>query len=515
FEHCSTGQIHRWREAGAAAATYDSLLVYENYPDHAVASDATLRIDALESRTVGARTGFAATLLIGSLAGFWIKLIYQRKRFDDAAVPLILGHLRMLVERIAAEPTVRVGALLDAIADAEIPVVYSQPALLSPEQRRWVGPRDVTELKLAKLWQNILRCDLVGAYDNFFDLGGHSLLALDLMARIEDEFGVRLPMSALLEHPTIEAVARQLRERSAPQPWSALVPIRSSGGRTPLFCVPGAAIDAISLHPLAHALGDDQPFYGIQPRGLDDLLAPHATVEAMAAEVVEAMRSVQPRGPYYIAGHSFGAHIAYEVSQQLGDAGCEVGLLTLLDAEASTLGHGPAAAARTSMDRLGRLLSLVHRFFGHDVALAVDPTLPPDELIEHVAVKLAEAKILPTGLGAKRVKSYLAVGEATSLAFDAYRPACRHPVDTLLVRAREVHRDDHLLGGAHPDDEALGWRRLTGRDVTVSWLSGDHVTIMTRPNVQTMADLLLEAMRQPHALPRRRPPAPEVSDGAR
>ncbi|HEX3760988.1 MAG TPA: condensation domain-containing protein, partial [Kofleriaceae bacterium] len=372
FEYCSTGQIHRWRDTGAAAL-YDSLLVFENYPEHA-AADASLRIDALESRTIGARTGFAATLLIGARAGYWIKLIYQRRRFDDAAAPVIVGHLRALVERIAADPAVRLGALIDSIPDAEIPAVHSLPAVLSPELRRWVAPREVTELRLASLWQAILHCDAVGAYDNFFDLGGHSLLALDLMARIEDEFGVRLPMSALLEHPTIEAVARALRERGEARPWTPLVPIRAIGSRPPVFCVPGAAIDAISLHPLAHALGDDQPFYGIQPRGLDGLLAPHATVAEMAAEVVEVMRATQPRGPYYIAGHSFGAHVAYEVSQQLGDAGCEVGLLVLLDAEASTVGLAPAVPARTDTDRLGLLLSLVQRFFGREITLPVDPT---------------------------------------------------------------------------------------------------------------------------------------------
>lgn len=517
FEHCSTGQIHRWRDSAATGSLHDSLLVFENYPeDTAVLDDASLRVDLLESRTVGARTGFAATMLIGSRAGFTIKLIYQRKRFDDGAAPVILGHFRALLERIAADAAPRLDALIESVAEGEIPTVHSQPAVLAPELRRWVGPRDVTELKLATLWQDILRCESVGAYDNFFDLGGHSLLALDLMARIEEQFGVRLPMSALLQHPTIEAVARQLRDGGQAGAWSPLVPIRPTGSRPPLFCVPGAAMDAISLHPLAHALGDDHPFYGIQPRGLDGLLEPHRSVEAMAAAVVEVMRSTQPRGPYYLAGHSFGAHVAFEASQQLGAAGCEVALLALVDAEASTLGHGPAVPARSDTERLTRLLSLVQRFFGREVSLSLDAAdLPPDDLVQHVAHRLADARILPAGLGAERVKSYLAVGEATSLAFDAYRPTCRHPVETLLFRARETHRDDAVLGGGDPTDDSLGWQPLTGREVTVRWVPGDHVTLMTRPNVQVMADILRDTMRRRATLARRRPAPAEASDGAR
>jgi thioesterase domain-containing protein len=520
FEYCSTGQIHRWREPGATGALCDSLIVFENYPEHTSALDDTsVKVDLRESRTVGARTGYPATLLVGSRAGFWIKLIYQRKRFDDAAAPVVLRHFHALLERIASdsEPGLEpsLDALIDCVPDAEIPTVYSLPPVRSLELRSAAGPRDAIELKLATLWQDILCCGSIGVCDNFFDLGGHSLLALDLMARIEQAFGVRLPMSALLQHPTIEAVARHLRDGAQATAWSAVVPIRSTGSRPPLFCVPGAAIDAISLHPLAHALGDDHPVYGIQPRGLDGLLEPHRTVEAMAAAVVEVMRETQPRGPYHLIGHSFGAHVAYEASQQLGAAGCEVGLLVLVDAEASPLGQGPAVPARSDTDRLSRLLSLIQRFFGREISLAVDAAnLAHDDLVEHVAEKLAEARILPAGLGAARIKSYLTVGEATALAWDAYRPTCRHPVETLLLRARDSHRDDFVLGGADPVDDSLGWQPLTGREVTVRWVPGDHVTIMTPPNVQVMADILRDAMRRRATVARRRPAAQETAEEA-
>ena len=112
------------------------------------------------------------------------------------------------------------------------------------------------------------------------------------------------------------------------------------------------------------------------------------------------------------------------------------------------------------------------------------------------------------------MKSYLAVGEATSLAFDAYRPACRHPVETLLFRALQTHRDDAVLGGADPADDSLGWQPLTGREVTVRWVPGDHVTLMTRPNVQVMADLLRDAMRQRATVARRRPAAQDAAHEA-
>jgi thioesterase domain-containing protein/acyl carrier protein len=512
-EHCSTGQIHRWRDREATGALYESLLVFENYPeDTSVLTDASVRVDLVDSRTVGARTGYPVTLLVGSRAGFSLKLIHQRRRVDDAAAATMVRHLQSVLAAMTAEAPA-VPALIDAIAADDIPTVYAQQVTVAPELRRWVGPRDVTELRLATLWGEILEHDGVGVYDSFFDLGGHSLLALDLMERIEADFGVRLPMSTLLQHPTIEALAGQLRAGVEARAWSPLVTIRASGRGAPFFCIPGAAMDAISLHPLAHALGEDHPFHGIQPRGLDGRQAPHRTVEEMAAAVVEAMRSAQPRGPYYLGGHSFGAHVAFEAAQQLGDAGCEVALLALVDAEASTLGQGPATPARDDTDRLARLLSLVQRFFGREVPMALDTDLPPQDLVEHVARKLADARILPAGLGAERVRSYLAVGEATALAFDSYRAVGRHPVDTLLFRARQLHRDDAVLGGGDPGDESLGWRRLCQREVTVRWVPGDHVTVMTRPNVEVIAGHLRDAMRRGSALARRRQHAVEAVDG--
>lgn len=516
-EHCSTGQIHRWRDSTATGALYDSLLVFENYPeDTSVLGDASVHVDLLESRTIGARTGFPVTLLVGSRGGFSIKVIYQRRRIDDAVAATLLRHFQALLERIAADPEPSLEALIDHVPEGEIPTVYSQQVAVAPQMRRWVGPRDVTELKLITLWQKLLGSATISVYDNFFDLGGHSLLALDLMASMAETFGIRLPMSTLLQHPTIEALAGQLREGGGDtRPWSPLVPIRTTGRGAPLFCVPGAAMDAISLHPLARALGDEHPFYGIQPRGLDGHLEPHRSVEEMAAAVVEVMRATQPRGPYYLAGHSFGAHIAFEASQQLGAAGCEVALLSLIDAEASgALGQGPSTPARDDAERLTRLLSLVQRFFGREVSLSLDPAdLPPGDLVEHAARKLAEARILPAGLGAERVRAYLAVGEATSLAFDAYRPVCRHPVETLLFRAHQTHRDDAVLGAADPGDESLGWRPLTGRDVTVRWVPGDHVTIMTGGNVEVIAGHLRDAMRRGGTS--RRHLAAEASHGRR
>lgn len=499
FEHCSSGQIHRWCELESVGSLYESLLVFENYPEDASGlDDASVVIDMLESRTVGARTAFPITLLVGSRVGLSIKLIHRLNRLDPRGRETILQHFLAMATAIAAEPEPDLSRVLAVVSAADAPRWYPRAAPVTRPMRRFVLPRDAAELKLATIWQTLLGRESVGVYDNFFELGGHSLLALDMMAQIRARFGVELPMATLLEHPTIDAIASRLRDSEEPKHWTPLVPIRTEGRRRPFFCVPGGAIDAISLHPLANALDADYPFYGIQPQGLDGRRPPHTTIEEMAAAAVEVMRQTQPVGPYFIGGHSFGSHVAYEATQQLRAAGESVGLLAIIDAPASDRGleASPATPPRNDTERLTRLLSLVERFFGRtiELGLRVDDEGRGD-LVHHVAVELAAAQILPTGLGADRVRAYLTVGEATSLAYDAYRPGGRYPVKTLVIRARETHHQDPVLGEVHGlDDETLGWRRLVGDDITMRWIQGDHVSIMTRPHVQAMAALLHDAM---------------------
>jgi acyl carrier protein len=70
-----------------------------------------------------------------------------------------------------------------------------------------VAPRTETEAQLATIWQEVLKREHVGVTDNFLALGGHSLLAIRVLGRISKTFGVRLPLRALFETPTIEALA--------------------------------------------------------------------------------------------------------------------------------------------------------------------------------------------------------------------------------------------------------------------------------------------------------------------
>jgi aspartate racemase len=206
--------------------------------------------------------------------------------------------------------------------------------------REWVAPRTPLEQVLAGIWANTLKMERVGVHDDFFALGGHSLLALQLMHEMNTAFGVELPVRLLFTAPTVAGQAREIeRVRAAPDgqqhaTYPLLVPLRSRGTKPPFFLVAGGfggEAELIVYAGLVRYLDSRRPFYGLRIRGVDDLVEPDETVEAMAAEHVAEIRKIQPRGPYFIGGACVGGVVALEIAQQLRAQGESMGSLILLD----------------------------------------------------------------------------------------------------------------------------------------------------------------------------------------
>src|SRR5262249_8971322 len=216
------------------------------------------------------------------------------------------------------------------------------------------APRDLVEQRLVGLWERVLDVRPVGVRDNFFSLGGHSLTALRLMAEVEKEFSVRLPVSAVFQSPTIEALAPMLRNDSAPV-WEPAVQIQKGDGRSPLFFVPGGAGNMVYLTDFARLLGAGQTLYGLRYRGLDGEAPPDATVEQIAGRMVEAIRAVRECGPYRLAGHCFGGWVAFEIARQLCRQGMQVESLAILNTPAPL---APPGAAGTDQGQVRWILAI-------------------------------------------------------------------------------------------------------------------------------------------------------------
>ncbi|MCG1019617.1 MULTISPECIES: non-ribosomal peptide synthetase [Burkholderiaceae] len=195
------------------------------------------------------------------------------------------------------------------------------------------APQGKLETTLAEIWSELLGVDQVGRHDSFFALGGHSLLAVQMISRSRTALGISIPMHTLFEAPTLAALSQRVsaQENMQDESFAVLLPIQPHGARPALFCV--HPVTGLSWHyrGLVSHLEADQPVYGLQARGLDGDSSPAVTIEAMAADYIQQIRRIQPRGPYYLLGWSFGGKVVHSMATQLEQQGELVALLAVLD----------------------------------------------------------------------------------------------------------------------------------------------------------------------------------------
>ena len=186
------------------------------------------------------------------------------------------------------------------------------------------------EQQLQAQWESLFGFAPIGRDDNFFELGGNSLLAVRLLAEVRRLTGRALPLATLLVAPTIRSMVAMI-EDVAPLPASpGPVPLRAGTG-TPVFLVHGLSGNTMDCWSLIDALKTPRPVYGLHSLDLDVERPALERIEDMAAGFIEQIRSVQPHGPYAVAGYSFGGLVALEMAQQLQRFGEQIGLLFLLD----------------------------------------------------------------------------------------------------------------------------------------------------------------------------------------
>jgi thioesterase domain-containing protein len=216
------------------------------------------------------------------------------------------------------------------------------PKTASPK-RAVESPQDDVERTVARVFEQLLKLEPVGRDDDFFLLGGDSLMGVELQARVREAFGVHV--GNFHEDATVARIAANIRRdisdpatRSKPIP--VLIPLWQSGSEPPLVLVLGRHGQAFVSPHFMQLLGNNQPVWAFQARGLDGLHEPHSTVEAMAAEYLSEMRKQRPHGPYFLGALCAGAYIAAVMARSLRSAGETVLPLLLLDPPHNVLHRG-------------------------------------------------------------------------------------------------------------------------------------------------------------------------------
>ncbi len=267
---------------------------------------------------------------------------------------------------------------------------------------------------------------------------------------------------------------------------SAHVVIQSGArGQAPVLCVPGAGDSVINFIPFGEALGARHPLHGLQPRGIDGTLVPHATVEAAAAFYLEATAAVRRGEPVHLVGHSFGGWIAFEMAQQLTAANVAVRSLTIIDSEAPG-GIGVLGSEYTRTEVLVELVRVME--------LSTGATLGVDLAALRAAGPTAQLGLLHEGMirvGLMPRRSSPAALQGLTRTFGTalrttYRPERPRRGRVGLVLARDPQLDDAGNARLHAGMLA-GWRRWAP-DLTCWTTPADHFSVLRPPHVGSLAD---------------------------
>jgi amino acid adenylation domain-containing protein len=198
----------------------------------------------------------------------------------------------------------------------------------------FIAPQTDLEKTIAGLLQEVLHQDSVGVNDDFMDLGADSLMLITVHLRLERELQREIPSTDFFRFPNIRSLAQHLsrkQDKGASDATSLLACHQIGKGRSPFFFAHGDWVfGGLYCQKIVQRLDPDQPFYALAAQGTFGTALPKS-FQTAAAEYVEMIRSVQPKGPYYLGGFCNGAVTMYEVAQQLMRAGETVNALVLLD----------------------------------------------------------------------------------------------------------------------------------------------------------------------------------------
>jgi len=327
-----------------------------------------------------------------------ITLEYSTELFKDETMNKILVDYQALLNTVAKDPKERIDNT--PISSRPQPPV-AEVAPLTVNRLLEAGDKAGVEARMIELWRNAFGQRPIDVTQNFFELGGDSLLAARLFAQINKTFHRDLPLTVLLDAPTIQQLVQIICNQPACTS-SSLVSVQPNGTRPPFFCVHGSGGEPYYCWKLSSCLGPDQPVYGLRSRGICGEPIQN-TISEMATHYTQVIRSVQPSGPYFLGGFCLGGMVAYEMARILTAQGENVALIALFNAPApgfmavgplninylkwrfrqdfkTVVSHGPWARLRFVSAKSVRVVShalryypgALGRLFGKDSAPSVE-----------------------------------------------------------------------------------------------------------------------------------------------
>jgi acyl transferase domain-containing protein/thioesterase domain-containing protein len=362
----------------------------------------------------------------------------------------------------------------------------------STEEKSRTEPRNAKEKQLIEIWKETLGSRQIDIHDNFFELGGSSLVASLVVARISECFGVELSISQFLNAPTIAdlgllitgdaPIINESADNLNTTDISCLVKIKDGDEtRGILFLVHPIDGYVTFYRDLAQTLPANQAVYAFQANGLDARSQPLTSVEQMASAYITVMKNKQPNGSYWLGGASFGGLIAYEMAQQLQEAGETVKQLFMIDSPAPGQNIFKNESDADMLAFIAKYLLKMGDSAPNAKSLESHSV---EQQLEIVLTQAKELNCVPTSFEYEQLQCWLSVFKANSIAMNSYVPK-NYAGQLIFFRAQQPWNQENP---GHPE---YFWLEKALQGINIHTISGTHLTMNLQPNVIKIGQKLL------------------------
>lgn len=354
-------------------------------------------------------------------------------------------------------------------------------ALPSPEfdstrDEKFIAPQTETEKRVAKIWCELLELERISKNVSFYSCGGHSILIVKLMMIIKREFACDVSVRDIFQADTIESQAGLIDNQVQACGQNLLMSLNEyHQQRHTLYCVPAAGGLALAYLDIAQVASSKFNVKAFDHKGILTDAMPHQSITEMVDDFIDQLREDKPAGPYFIAGHSSGGQVAYEMALKLQSQG-EKAIVILLDSFIRPLGEDISSLIhQETKDEHAAAAEIVDMFLNRGKAGVRVDDLNGEQLLTRF---LEDKEMTERFIEVSRLHEVLSDQyQATGIAID----------DVVLIYA-----EDELNGRTVKED----LEQLTLAKIYSLTVSGNHNSMLLERGAVDIVDRLSNLLSQ-------------------
>lgn len=358
------------------------------------------------------------------------------------------------------------------------------------------APESSTEKAIAALISEMFGSDAkeIGLDSSLFDLGIDSIALIKFLFELQKNLELEdtISLSLALTNPTVGGMAKALDNLGLEKggPYNPVVPLQANGTKTPLWLVhPGVGEILVFLN-LAKTF-TDRPVYALRARGFNAGDEVFGSLDEVITTYHTAIKRAQPKGPYAIAGYSFGAMLVFEVIKRLEENGDEVKFF-------GSFNLPPHIKDRMRELDFIEVVSHLAFFLGlmtEEHSVKVGPMLHQynkQQVLDYIIELAPPQRLTDLGMDQTKLEKWASVASALqNLAVDYEPTGCCSSIDVFVaipLPGVAKNKQDWI------DNKLSKWKDFSWSEPRFHDVDGAHYTMMGQEHVESFQKNLKAAL---------------------